>query len=118
MRQGPYLQLAGTAKRSEGKAKKENADEDRETNEPVSSISAPGADSGVKPANGEHGKCGADDFMEELFKDAPKTAEPARFDGLRDASSGNNRRHESSLAQNGKRRWCRSARPEVQVSGL
>lgn len=84
------LQLAGAAEGSEGKGDEEKTDGDGKGDEPVGGISAPGAEGRVEPAKGKYGKGGADDFMEELFQNAPKATEASWFRGLRDTGSGSN----------------------------
>ena len=97
------LQLAGAAEGSEGKSEEEKTDGDGKCDEPVGGISSPCAEGGIEPAESEHGKHGTNYFVEELFRNTPKTPEASWFGGVRDACRCDNCRHLSSLTHNAAR---------------
>jgi len=85
----PRLQLAGAAEGCQREGDEDEADDDGQGDEPVGGVARPGTEGGVKPAEGEYGKCGANHFVKELFENAPETAEATRSDGLCAATSHN-----------------------------
>ncbi len=57
------LQLAGTAEGSDREGDEDEADDDGYSDQPMGYIAVPGAERGINPHQGEHGKKGANDFV-------------------------------------------------------
>lgn len=60
---GDGLQLAGATEGTDRKTNEHQTNYDRERNEPVGDIVAPGAQSRVEPAERENGEAGAYNFV-------------------------------------------------------
>ncbi len=74
------LQLPGATEGGEREREEQEADDDRQGDEPVGRVARPGAQGRVEPAERENGKCRADHFVEQLPQNAPEAAEAARLD--------------------------------------
>jgi hypothetical protein len=55
--------LASAAEGSEGESYEDQANDYRESDEPMSGVTTPGTDGGVEPSKGEDGETGSNDFM-------------------------------------------------------